>query len=182
MILIYDGIIDNVFDIFDFISRINCNGQSTLPMILCAHDFDQKVLNLLMANSVMSGLMCCPVIVPSIGAKFSKSDIMDDLAVLIGAKTISPSRDAFKQIKDTNSEYIGSCSKVVCYRKKTIFYEGAGDEEKIKNRAEELRHQKSLCTNGFEEDLIKERLGRVVRDFGLGFFFGIFNLWFFVFF
>ena len=162
LILIYDGVIDNVSDIFDFISRINCNGQSTLPMILCAHDFDQKVLNLLMANSVMSGLMCCPVIVPSIGAKFSKSDIMDDLAVLIGAKTISPSRDAFKQIKDTNSEYIGSCSKVVCYRKKTIFYEGAGDEEKIKNRAEELRHQKSLCTNGFEEDLIKERLGRVV--------------------
>lgn len=94
------------------------------PMLIIAEDFDLEVLQILALNKANSAALICPVRGPSFADR--RSGLMDDIAVLTGAKMITStsgvSLAAMK--KDEIRAMLGSAKKVVVGEKSTSIIAG----------------------------------------------------------
>ncbi len=161
-IIVYDGMVEDLYDLGRCLENVNCGGQDATPLVLFAHDFSPQIINMVIANVQRSGLRLLPIKVPKLGSMYSQSNVIDDIAILTGAKVIRPGFSKLSDIINNDSEYLGSANKIISSRKETIIYEGSGSEKEIQDRAEVLRTQMKDVESEFDRDILKERLGRLI--------------------
>lgn len=162
-ILLYDGIVENVVDFLGgAISRLTCNAQRPIPIVVFAHDFTPPVLHTLFANVARGKLQCLPVKIPRLGSQYSQSQVLQDLATLTGGKVMQPGIAGFETIENAQSDFIGAAERIVSSRRETIVYNGKGDATEIADRAGALRVQAKDAPSEFDRDILNERLGRLV--------------------
>lgn len=161
-VILYNGIVDNVNDFFNALSKITCNATKPIPIVVLAQEFSPQILNLIFTNAAQGTLQCLPMRVPKLGSMYSQTSVIEDLATLTGGKVIEPGLTKMSDIENDQSEFLGGCERIVCSRKETIIYGGKGSEDEIKQRADFLREQVKDAPNEWDKDILKERLGRLV--------------------
>jgi chaperonin GroEL len=105
------------------------------PFLLICDGIDDVVNSTLLINTMRGALRCC--VVKDIDFGDGRKNQMQDIATKVGATYFCPENG--KDIKDFEYEDLGHANKVVVSRDSTIIFEGAGDPEEIKARAEILK-------------------------------------------
>ena len=137
-ILIVGTRLSNVNQLIPFLELIQKEGGSK-PFLLICDGIDDIVNSTLLINTMRGALRCC--VVKDIDFGDGRKNQMQDIATKVGATYFCPENG--KDISEVEFEDLGHANKVVISRDTTIIYEGAGDPEEIKARAEILR--KSLA-------------------------------------
>lgn len=142
-IIIFKDKLNNLKDIIHVLEPAVQSGKSIL---IIAKDYDNEVINTLVANRFRTQLKICAVKAPA----FGDLDYMKDLAILTGGKVIDKDNQ-----RGNISELLGNCNKVIVAKDSTTIVDGAGTE--INDRLSELIAQYEK----FPDDLLKERISKL---------------------
>ena len=125
------------------------------PFLIICDDIDENVDTTLIVNVIRGAIRCC--VVKGIDFGDSRKNIMQDIAVAVGATHICPENG--KDITEATLEDLGAAKKIVISKDSTIIYEGAGDPKLIRERAEVLKKRLSDPTiTSYDKSKFEKRI------------------------
>lgn len=136
------------------------------PIMFVANDFSQEAIQFLLIQKAQAGLSVCAVKSPHMTTV--RTDMMNDMAVMLGGERLG---NGNRTLKTVTFDDIGIVEKVVASKYTTTFYDGAGDEEEVFKRIDQLKLQKSAAENPYDAGVIADRiaaLGQGIAKIGVG--------------
>lgn len=140
------------------------------PLVIIAPEFEGEALPLFVQNSKMGHLKSCLVKAPGFGA--SQASVLEDIATLVGATFISQGKgmtfdSCFNAENYPDGEFdplsfAGSSGSIRITAKETTIVDGAGAEESVEARVEQIRGEISRSASEFDTDKLRERLGKLL--------------------
>ena len=128
------------------------------PLLIVAPNASNDVLNFLVKNvQAQGGLKACFVKAPGYGQ--IQKDLMEDLAVKVGAKVVGS--EFGRDPEEAGTDWLGECNRVVVSSTKTVIIGGAGKDEDVAERAESIRFQIDDTNNTYDKEKFRERLSRL---------------------
>lgn len=129
---------------------------------------EQNVLAALVANATTNDpsrkkLKVCVVAPPSFG--FKTHDLMEDIALTVGATFFSQNSDA--NLNHVSFQDLGFAQKVVVSRHKTEIIGRNGNEEEIEERVEQLKKLKEHTKSKEEIQFASERIAHLTGGVGV---------------
>lgn len=154
LILLYD---QNIKGMDELMPLLEHAAKARRPLVIVCDGMNTEVLHTIAMNVVKNGIAA--VVVDAPGNHHTRTEFMDDIAVVTGGKLVSPS--AGIMLKNANPSVFGTCDKVIVTGNTTTFIGGAGKESNIKGRVDSL-YARSKDTDSEEvKDRMKERIGRM---------------------
>ena len=128
------------------------------PLLVVAEGVSGEALKTLVANKLRNGLRVVAGKAPLFGDR--RRAMLDDIAAVTGATTVSPARG--DKMDAIDREALGSASRVVLTRDRTTIVGGAGAPAAIEARIGGIRAEQGLDGNTpFQEKHLRERLARL---------------------
>lgn len=158
LIAVVDGKITTQKEIVPLLESMVTRGKN----IVVFGDIGGQALEFCVKNKMNGNVSILCVDPP--GYKDRRENLMQDIAILTGAKVIKDEIGLSPQdfVKQFDIDVmIGHAEKVIASRKKTIIIDGSGDPAQVEDRVETLRQQKTVETNEFEREKIEERLSKL---------------------
>lgn len=155
-ILITDKKISAVKDILGVIEKINATTQR--PILIIADDIDGEALATLIVNKVRGLLKVCVVKAPDYGDR--RIEKLEDIATLTGGQVISDKKGY--KLENVQFEQLGEAKFVKVTNKKTTIIDGAGEEQDIATKVNEINDQIKNATSDYERERIQERLAKFI--------------------
>lgn len=153
-ILIYEGRISAAKEIIPLLTKVVEAGKG---LLLIAEEVEGEALAMLAINKLQGTIRACAVKAPGFGEK--RTGMLGDIAVLTGGTFVS--KDLGRRLDQLTLADLGIAKKAVVTKDTTTLIEGAGDSEKIKARAAELRAQAAQASNDFDKETLQDRLARL---------------------
>lgn len=136
----------------DIVPILEIAARESRPILLIAQDYDDEVIQNLKLNKLRNILQVCAVKCPSYGDY--RKDILDDLAILTGATVIS--YESGIELPKVTEAMLGRCEKVTVTKETTTIIKGAGSQELIDKRVEQIRNQLKTLSDSLDRDFLKE--------------------------
>ena len=152
-ILIYDKKINSLKGIIKVLDQII---QTNVPLLVIAEDVDGEALATLIVNKVRGTMKVAAIKAPEFGDR--RKEILEDIAVLTGGVVISTEKGM--SLEKLTLDQLGRARMVTINNKKTTIVDGKGLEEKILERAEEIKTQIELATSDYDKEKFQNRLAR----------------------
>tara|TARA_A100001201_G_scaffold28302_1_gene30816 strand:- start:1508 stop:3139 length:1632 start_codon:yes stop_codon:yes gene_type:complete len=153
-ILLYDGKISSLKPIVKILEH--CISKSK-PLFIIAEDIDGEALAGLIVNKARGTLNVAAVKAPGFGEK--RTAALEDIAVLTGATVVS-TKKGMKLEKVTGTEF-GTCRLITCNNRMTTIIDGAGDEQAIQDRIEEIQTLIDNSDSAYDTETYQDRLGKI---------------------
>lgn len=140
-ILLYADKLDNLNDLQDLLAKVwGLNETSNTydnicSLLIVAHDFSDDIKNRILQIRAVSKLPIAAIKSPADGSPNARTEMLEDLAAMLGAQVSSR---GILELKDVKDEHMGYAKLVEISPNETVFYEGAGDKEDIKLRIKDL--------------------------------------------
>ncbi|MDF1665884.1 MAG: TCP-1/cpn60 chaperonin family protein, partial [Planctomycetota bacterium] len=83
----------------------------------------------------------------------------EDLAIMTGARVISD--DVGLKLSAADIDDLGRAKRVMVDKQDTLILEGAGDEDDIRLRIDQVRQQTAETTSSYDREKLQERLGKL---------------------
>lgn len=153
-ILITDKKISSIQEILPILEQIVQCGQK---LMIIADDIDGEALATLVLNKIRGTFNCVAVKAPSFGE--NRKNMLEDIAVLCGGKVIS--EDLGLDLKTVPMTALGRAKTVRVTKDETIIIGGAGSEESVQKRIENLRMQTAETKEDYDKENLKNRLAKL---------------------
>lgn len=154
-ILLTDKKISSIKEILPLLEKIAQTGKKELVII--ADDVDGEALATFLLNKLRGGFSVLAVKAPGYGDK--KKELLQDIAVTIGAKVIS--EDLGLKLESAEIDVLGKARKVISNKDKTVIVGGKGKKSEIDARVKSLRSQKAETTSKYDIEKIDERIAKL---------------------
>jgi chaperonin GroEL len=86
--------------------------------------------------------------------------MLQDIAVLTGATVIT--EEMGRKLDSTTVEDLGRADKVIATKEDTTIVGGAGDEDQIQGRINQIRAETEISTSDYDKEKLQERLAKLV--------------------
>ncbi len=154
-ILITDKKISTVKDILPLLEKVAATGKKELVII--ADDVDGEALTTFVVNRLRGGFSVLAVKAPGFGDR--KKDMLQDIAVTVGAKVISD--DLGIKMETVDLGMLGKARKVISTKDKTVIVDGKGKKGDIEKRVSELKKQREISDSKFDKEKFDERIAKL---------------------
>src|SRR3989344_288199 len=153
-ILVTDLKVSNVQELLPVVEKLM---QVSKNLVLIAEDVDGEALATLVVNKLRGTLNALAVKAPGFGDR--RKAMLEDIAILIGAKVIS--EDTGRKLESVTVDDLGRAQRVVSTKDDTTIVGGKGLRREIEARIAQIRSQIEKTDSTYDKEKLMERLAKL---------------------